>query len=307
MAFLITEVQQTGSTNSDLLHAPLVTDKAPQGHDKRSSTVPTHFNALLAWEQSAGRGRRGHHWHSIPGQSLTFSLSIDFSQTQQRFAGLDGLSLWAGLCSLDAVVGLDSLGKANSDESLPVLPELIRSGLRLKWPNDLVVLTTSGLKKVGGLLVESRSQGPLTRVVIGVGINVFGPVTQSTAGLEAASLWESMCSAPDPQTVVRALAQAIATQIQLRWSSFAATGFAPCVESFNQRHVLHDQVVSWEPVGIQSVGPTRVQGVCCGVSDRGGLLVRPRHHQDSLITELNSVEARVQLELPIHKSPSNIS
>jgi BirA family transcriptional regulator, biotin operon repressor / biotin---[acetyl-CoA-carboxylase] ligase len=205
------------------------------------------------------------------------------------------------------VLSLDALGQGDSFESVPVLPEQIRGALGLKWPNDLVVLTTDGLKKVGGILVESRSQGPLTRVVIGVGINVFGPVISSTAGLEAMSLWESMTNVPNPQAVVRALAQAIATQIQSRWSNFAATGFASCVESFNDRHALHLQAVSWAPLGVQTVEPTRVLGVCCGVSERGGLLVRSGHHQESFTTELNSVEARVQLALPMHKSPSKIS
>ena len=98
---------------------------------------------LAAEEQTAGRGRRGRRWHSAPGAGITFSLS----RSLQREAA--GLSLVAGVAVARA---LRALGVAQA---------------ALKWPNDLVV---SGAK-LGGILVETRSQGRATHAVIGIGLN----------------------------------------------------------------------------------------------------------------------------------------
>ena len=45
-------------------------------------------------------------------------------------------------------------------------------GIGLKWPNDLIY----GMKKLGGILVESHAKGEdLTGIIIGVGINFTAP------------------------------------------------------------------------------------------------------------------------------------
>ena len=48
--------------------------------------------------------------------------------------------------------------------------------VRLKWPNDVVVVGHEGLRKLGGLLIEGSGEhaGP-TRAVIGLGLNVHMP------------------------------------------------------------------------------------------------------------------------------------
>ena len=106
---------------------------------------------LAAEEQTAGRGRRGRRWHSAPGAGITFSLSRSL---QREVAGL---SLVAGVALARA---LRALGVAQA---------------ALKWPNDLVV---NGAK-LGGILVETRSQRGATHAVIGVGLNC-----RHDAGLE---------------------------------------------------------------------------------------------------------------------------
>ncbi len=98
---------------------------------------------LAAEEQTAGRGRRGRRWHSAPGAGITFSLSRSL---QREVAGL---SLVAGVAVARA---LRALGVAQA---------------ALKWPNDLVV---NGAK-LGGILVDTRSQERATHAVIGIGLN----------------------------------------------------------------------------------------------------------------------------------------
>ena len=109
---------------------------------------------LAAEEQTAGRGRRGRRWHSAPGAGLTFSLSRSLQRPVREVAGL---SLVAGVAVARA---LRALGVAQA---------------ALKWPNDLVV---NGAK-LGGILVETRSQGRATHAVIGIGLNC-----RHDAGLE---------------------------------------------------------------------------------------------------------------------------
>jgi len=56
-------VASTGSTNADLLVRAAAPD-APEGQ------------VLVAEEQTAGRGRLGRSWTSVPGASLTFSVLL---------------------------------------------------------------------------------------------------------------------------------------------------------------------------------------------------------------------------------------
>ena len=103
--------------------------------------------ALLACEeQTAGRGRRGRRWHSVPGRSITFSLATPVRRPLRELAAL---SLVAGVACVRA---LRAMGAGT---------------LALKWPNDLVV----GAAKLGGILVETRAHRGKTLAVIGIGLN----------------------------------------------------------------------------------------------------------------------------------------
>src|SRR5690606_37975158 len=112
---------------------------------------------LLAERQTSGRGRRGRAWASPLAANLYLSLD-------RRYAGglarLPGLSLVAGVAVAEAL-------RAGG-----------WPGVRLKWPNDVVVETDGALRKLGGLLVEGGGEvaGP-ARAVVGVGLNVAMPAT----------------------------------------------------------------------------------------------------------------------------------
>lgn len=105
--------------------------------------------AVVAEEQTVGRGSRGRAWSSPPG-GLWLSVLA-----RPEAAGLELLSLRAGLAVVEL---LDRLGAGRR--------------LRLKWPNDLML----DERKSGGILCEARWQGPsLAWVVIGLGLNVTNP------------------------------------------------------------------------------------------------------------------------------------
>ena len=115
----------------------------------------------LADEQTAGRGRGAHAWHSAPGSGLYVSVLL---RPQVAPADVLWYSLAAGLAVRAALRQVTSL---EAD---------------LRWPNDLLF----GSRKFCGILTELNAE--VTRVrhlVIGIGINVhqerFPPELSATA------------------------------------------------------------------------------------------------------------------------------
>ena len=125
------------STNTALLAA--AANGAPEG------------TVYIADEQTAGRGRGGHNWHSAPGEGLYLSALIKPSLRLRE-------ALWLSLATgLAARAAIHTAACINVD---------------LRWPNDLLV----GSQKLGGILVEtsagSGEDAPLHYAVIGIGINL---------------------------------------------------------------------------------------------------------------------------------------
>lgn len=135
-----------GSTSSELL---------------RRAAPDDGVAVLLSERQTDGRGRRGRAWASPLAANLYLSLARGFDGGLAR---LGGLSLVAGVAAAHA---LHALGW---------------TGVRLKWPNDLVVVEDDRLRKLGGLLVEGSGEhaGPV-RAVIGLGLNVRMPAAHAAA------------------------------------------------------------------------------------------------------------------------------
>ncbi len=101
--------------------------------------------AIIAGEQTGGRGRMGRVWLSPQGN---ISLSI---------------ILYPDLAHLPSLIMLASLAMVHAIEAV--------SGLKaqISWPNDVLI----GGKKVCGILVESNVQGGVVAyAVIGIGMNV---------------------------------------------------------------------------------------------------------------------------------------
>ncbi len=104
---------------------------------------------IVADRQIAGRGRRGRHWVSEPGNLYSTLLLYDPAPA----------SLSPQICFVAALAVHDAI--------LDALPALDPSRLRLKWPNDVLL---DG-KKLVGILVEGAIAGTKQAVVIGIGIN----------------------------------------------------------------------------------------------------------------------------------------
>jgi BirA family biotin operon repressor/biotin-[acetyl-CoA-carboxylase] ligase len=107
-----------------------------------------HGSVYIAEEQTAGRGRGDHAWHSEPYSGLYVSILL-----RPQVAAADGLwlSLATGLAVQQAIENVTGLVTD------------------IRWPNDLLF---DG-RKVGGILLEMNAEATRVRyAVIGIGINV---------------------------------------------------------------------------------------------------------------------------------------
>lgn len=224
------------STNSELLRRPGAADGV--------ATV------LLAERQTGGRGRRGREWASPLAAHLYLSLSRSFAGGLSR---LGGLSLVAGIASVEA---LHALGF---------------TAVRLKWPNDLVVLDDGGsLRKLGGLLVEGGGEhaGPV-RAVIGLGLNVRMPeafaarIDQPWCDL---STLASHSGGPLPSR--NALAAALLAGWLPALDGFDAEGLAPFLPRYAALDALAGQAV------VVHGDQQAFTGTTLGLAEDGALQVR---------------------------------
>jgi BirA family transcriptional regulator, biotin operon repressor / biotin---[acetyl-CoA-carboxylase] ligase len=92
---------------------------------------------VLANEQTAGRGRHSHSWHSEPGTGIYLSIVLQPSPA---------LTLALGLATAEAITSTTGIA------------------CDLRWPNDILI----GGKKAAGILVELVDD----RAIGGIGINV---------------------------------------------------------------------------------------------------------------------------------------
>jgi biotin-[acetyl-CoA-carboxylase] ligase BirA-like protein len=119
--------------------------------DYESEGIDLHPFLVLAFEQSAGRGRQGRAWSSPRGRGVYATLVLPVADPD--LLGELPLLVGVGLCRALA----------------PHLPW----PCRLKWPNDLVVEGGGpGWRKIGGVLIETmvRSGEPPVALV-GFGVN----------------------------------------------------------------------------------------------------------------------------------------
>ncbi len=134
----VTHLRTTGSTNQVALEAALSGARA---------------GVWIADEQTAGRGRGGHRWHSAAGDGLYVSALVT---PKVPLNEAPWIALATGLAVQTAVT------------------EAAGITMDLRWPNDLMF----GARKAGGILVESvleaRPGGGagLRYAVVGIGLNV---------------------------------------------------------------------------------------------------------------------------------------
>ena len=117
--------------------------------EKIKSREAAEGTIVITEKQTKGKGQRGNVWESQEGKNLTFSLVLSpkFIQPMQQF----------------------DLNIAISIAIHELLSEYV-SGLKIKWPNDIVHETDG---KVGGILIENIiGQRCLEFSIAGIGLNI---------------------------------------------------------------------------------------------------------------------------------------
>jgi BirA family transcriptional regulator, biotin operon repressor / biotin---[acetyl-CoA-carboxylase] ligase len=216
---------QTGSTNADVLAA--AGGGAPEGL------------VIAAETQTAGRGRQGRGWTSMPGGALTFSVLLR-PQTLPR-AAHGWLPLLAGVAVVTALRDVTSVDA------------------RLKWPND--VLVDGG--KLAGILAEQQAGA----VVAGIGINVLGQRPQLPTG--SATSLEAHGAGGTDRTVLLA---EILRQFEHWYSRLSAASGDPDACGLRAEY-LHRSATIGRQVRVELPGDKLLAGRAIGVDQTGRLLV----------------------------------
>ncbi|WP_126147106.1 biotin--[acetyl-CoA-carboxylase] ligase [Synechococcus elongatus] len=198
-----------------------------------------HEQVLIAAQQRAGRGQQGRSWLSPLG-GLYLSLGLDLDLHLSESARLIFGAAWGVAQSLRSQV--------------PV---------QLKWPNDLVLDN----RKLGGILVETRSQGDrLREAVIGLGLNGSNPVPETGIALQSVSTaWADL---PD-------LAIAVLQGLQTGLDQWLADDWGTLIPLYDQWLYRRGDRLTWQGqivtlLGIDPSGGLRLQG-----RDRPWVIVQP--------------------------------
>ena len=154
----------SGTIFAGKLHFSAVTESTNTDAMSAGRYGAPHGSVYFADEQTAGRGRGDHSWHSLAGLGLYASVLL---RPAMLVADLPMVPLAAGIAAAGAI-GLAA--GLNVD---------------LRWPNDLLI----GRRKTGGILVESKTEsGEVGFVVVGIGINVHQREFASDLSTPATSL-----------------------------------------------------------------------------------------------------------------------
>jgi BirA family biotin operon repressor/biotin-[acetyl-CoA-carboxylase] ligase len=223
-----------GSTNVTAMSA--AADGAPEG------------SVFLAEEQTAGRGRGAHAWHSTRSAGIYCSVVLRPVLPPSEVLVL---SLAAGLAVDEAIQQMDS-----------------RVQLDLKWPNDVLI----GGKKVCGILTEMNAEITQVRyVVVGIGINV----NQASFPEELDGLATSLRLQSGSEWSRVELAAALLKSLHREYRKFLEEPDAK--KSILRRFAERSSWVSGKAVRIEDVGSSSdgvFEGITEGLDDRGFLRVR---------------------------------
>jgi BirA family biotin operon repressor/biotin-[acetyl-CoA-carboxylase] ligase len=260
------------------------TELAFLSRQERFESVPSTNDVVRGWltegtpevclavsdVQTAGRGRSGRSWTAPSGAALMLSLGF-------RPSYLAADRLWR----LPAVVALAMADAAEEVAGLPM------NMLRLKWPNDVVVGSGDGVRKLAGVLGETDGAGTdNVRVVVGIGVNAAWPRAEFPAQLadSMTSLSEASRGRPiDRDELLSAFLIRLEPRVlALRDGHFDVSGW----------HAR--QVTTGRTVRIEMPGGSAVEMRAVGVDGAtGGLIVEdaaaPGGERELLVGEVSHV------------------
>lgn len=200
---------------------------------RRASEGAAEGLAIVADEQTAGRGRLQRAWSSPKGAGLYLSILLRPAIPQ---------NYWPLITLMAAVAVGDALHEVAGVQT------------DIKWPNDLL----SGERKICGILAESIDT-PLGRaVILGIGINLTENACPPELANVATSVSEATGCAPDREQILAALLEALSRwylrlkepgQIIDAWSNRSSYAIGKLVQVSNGDDIWHGTTCGVEPDG----------------------------------------------------------
>ncbi len=199
--------------------------------------------AILAREQTQGRGRRGRPWHSAPNGNL-YATFVFRPRTEP--GRLPHFTLWMGLQVCELIAAFCRLQPG------------------LKWPNDVHL----GGRKAGGMLTEARVDADEVRdLVFGLGLNLNGGAGTLPPELRATAT--SLADATGGPVDLNRFAAALLLRVAQAYRSFADGSYRQELAGLWARY----DVLRGRPVAVVQ-GTRTVRGTAEGIDAEGSLLVR---------------------------------
>lgn len=192
----------------------------------------------LAEKQTAGRGRRGRTWYSPESENLYFSILWHYPLKEA--VNLPPLSLVVSL------IIAESLQAQNVAD------------IQIKWPNDIYYQG----KKMGGILLESKTNRDSLNLVIGIGLNLGmtkvdeNIVTQAWADLSQYRLDRN-------QLVCR-----LAFELQKNLKIYPLVGFSHYAERWQEFDIFRNKAVKLITEGDE------IHGISLGINEQGELMLK---------------------------------
>ncbi len=174
---------------------------------------------IVADSQTAGHGRLGRQWVSLPGESSMVSFATVLPQSLVTDSRVNGwLQMIAGLAAIDAMTAV--LAETGADRCCASHGPKDDCALMLKWPNDVFLHG----RKLGGILLESvmlpAADIPVAGLVIGIGLNLNLPADHLPTD-QATSLQLHRAPLPDPLELRDRIAAGTVTVLRSRMRAFA--------------------------------------------------------------------------------------
>lgn len=224
-------LETTASTNADALAI-----LRERGNAERCAAF-----AVFAKKQTAGRGRIGRKWESIPG-----NICVSFGFAPKISPGkMANFTLWMGaaICK--------------------ILERRYKIPVKLKWPNDILL----GGKKLAGILTELHLDAKTVHgVVFGLGLNVAGNSALMPDDVRART---TSLSEHCGNVGINDVAATIAGAVETAASRFFAGTFR---EDFVRLWERYDCLCGKAVTAIY--GNEEISGTACGIDAGGSLKVR---------------------------------
>ncbi|MFQ5352312.1 MAG: biotin--[acetyl-CoA-carboxylase] ligase, partial [Candidatus Binatia bacterium] len=196
---------------------------------------------VIADEQSAGRGRLGRQWESVPGVNLYLSVLL---RPDIPPAHAPQLSLVAAVAVASALseIGLEPA---------------------IKWPNDVLL----GGRKVCGVLTEIEAETDRVGfVVVGIGVNLNSEAEHFSEDLRDTATSVLIHSGRSVDRV--AFVASLLGHLERLYATYTHEGFSAIAPQWEARSSLRGRAVTVVVAG------RRLRGQCVGIDTDGALLVK---------------------------------